>query len=706
MIPTALEEDPGWLADEDLLHRSFSALFKLIGRPEYARAEELIFRFRDKRFPLKHAEDYPGFSEDDATVEWLRAEVELICGIAAPESGEHESISDRPKFDPALIPDPGPSRHSDDDIDTLLDGVGIVDAYSRWCGKMVPDVRGRSEGIMISCPVPGHTDANPSAWMNSDKQLWFCAVCDQGGDKFDLAGFHHGIDARSNPSLFPELRRKMAEDLGLVAPWIDRFAPATTGAPAGHGMAKSASASTTLVEIAQEAYVLGQTDAGEPFAVARGGPNIAHMLRGGRNPLRAELARVFFERFNKAASQAALADAMNALEGFAFLTPPKTLPLRIAEYGDGVVLDLGTPDGKACVVTPDGWEVVSTSPVTFRRTELTGALPTPTAGGRLDELRSLVNFDTETWDLVVGFLVAAVIPWIPHPIAFMRGEQGSGKTTAARILTTLLDASPAPVRSAPRHLEEWAVGAAASWIVLIDNVSSVTEWFSDALCRAVTGDGVVRRRLYTDSGLSVLSLRRVVILTSIDAGALRGDLADRLLPIDLRRLGPSERKLDREIDRLFAECHPRVLGALMTLVSKVLKVLPTIPPAALPRMADAAHVFEAVDTVAGTKARDKYLRLGTRMAEEVVEGDPVADAVRRLAISKGTWSGTATQLLLEITPASPAPVPKSWPPDPARLMQRLNRAQAALRDAGVNVTTTRVSKAGTRMIKLDYAPTS
>jgi hypothetical protein len=44
-----------------------------------------------------------------------------------------------------------------------------------------------------SCPIPGHADANPSAWVNTEKNVWYCGRCSQGGDVYDLAAFHFGM---------------------------------------------------------------------------------------------------------------------------------------------------------------------------------------------------------------------------------------------------------------------------------------------------------------------------------------------------------------------------------------------------------------------------------------------------------------------------------------------------------------------------------
>ncbi len=103
-----------------------------------------------------------------------------------------------------------------DGIDEVLDQVGILDAYNRWCGKMQPDGGGKREGIMVSCPNPAHPDSHPSAWLNLDQDVWFCGSCNQGGDKFDIAAWFFGmpVPGYKDKTEFPKLRVKMAESMG------------------------------------------------------------------------------------------------------------------------------------------------------------------------------------------------------------------------------------------------------------------------------------------------------------------------------------------------------------------------------------------------------------------------------------------------------------------------------------------------------------
>lgn len=460
------------------------------------------------------------------------------------------------------------------------------------------------------------------------------------------------------------------------------------------GGGRKPSAATAIVAIAEELFRFGQTPDGEPFAVRIGGPNIALMFRGSRDALRATLAGEYRRQSGKVPSASALADALNVLAGAALGSPPEPVALRLAAHDGSVVLDLGGADGRAVVVRPDGWEVVQTSPVLFRRTALTAALPEPTRGGDIEELRAFLNADDESWLLLVAWLVAALIPDIPHPILLLSGQQGTGKTTAARLLLRLIDAATAETRSAPRDPEQWAVAAAGSWCVIIDNISHIGEWFSDSLCKAVTGDGWVRRKLYTDGELAVLNFRRVVVLTSIDAGALRGDLGRRLVRVELEPIDLGRRRDETGLHADFAARRPAILGALFDLLARVLAELPKVrlPPIDA-TMIDAARVFAAIDVVRGTAALDTYVAQAGTISKEVVEADALGEAIIKLMETINEWTGTAGELRERLTPEHP---PRGWPANPRAMAGRLKRLIPALTACGLVVEYERAGRTRTR----------
>ena len=121
------------------------------------------------------------------------------------------------------------SEYSENAVEVIKQNVGIVEAYRKWIGKSEPD-ESRVESIMVSCPMPGHEDKHPSAWMNSEKDLWFCAACEKGGDIIDLGAIRFGYDITADYSNnFPELITLLLADLGLNAmSYVD---PGTSNIP-------------------------------------------------------------------------------------------------------------------------------------------------------------------------------------------------------------------------------------------------------------------------------------------------------------------------------------------------------------------------------------------------------------------------------------------------------------------------------------------
>lgn len=458
------------------------------------------------------------------------------------------------------------------------------------------------------------------------------------------------------------------------------------------------SQSTRLVTLAEGRFRLGRSPEGDVFAVSKVGAPLVRMLRGSGGSLRAALAERYAAEHDAAPSSSSLASALLVLEGRALQCEPEPLALRVAEHGGAIVVDLGDESGRAVVVRPEGWEVVSPPPVLFRRTALTLPLPTPVRGGSLDELRELVHVDDDTWALVVGWLVVALLPGVPAPIMFFRGSQGAGKSSAARLLSRLVDPSAAQLRSAPRDQGEWTITASGSRVVPLDNLSRVSEWFGDALCRIVTGDGLARRALYTDAEVVVFSYKRAVVLTGISIDGVRGDLADRLLPVELERIDERERRTEAELESAFADAHPRVLGALLDLLAGVLGALPETRPERLPRLADAGRVFAALDRVLGTSAFENFCGLAGRLAHEVIEDDLVASAVVDLVDRDGgSWGGSMSDLLSALTPEK---APRAWPETVQALTGRLTRAEEALRLVGITITKTRIGKGRVRRLTI------
>lgn len=586
-------------------------------------------------------------------------------------------------------------------------------------------VTGISGGARSKWPCPAHGPGNDGRQVIVHRDNPTRAVCFGGNHPDDMGhrtsdGLHtfdaldlHAMEMGQSVKDFmaDERRARKTTDAGTPADQVPRQRPAGDDAeqgeqPSGQGQSapseqgserqerKAPTTGEKLLRLALDRYAFGQSEGGELYATPNDRPHLARLLRGQGNSLRAELAQAFSESEGKAPSQSALAETMTVLEGTAMLAERRPLALRCAETktDDGatrIVIDLGREDGQCVAVTPAGWEVTTEPGVLFRRSRLTGEMPLPVrGGGSLSEhMRPLLNVTDDSWPLLVAWMVAALLPDIPHPIALMTGEQGTGKTNAGKMLVQLLDPSDAPLRSAPGGERDWVVAASSSYVVGVDNISTIQPWFSDSLCKASTGDGMVTRALYSDAEVSVVAFRRVVLLTSIDAGALRGDLSDRLLKVELERIDPTKRRSERALWEAWDAARPGILGALLDLLVQVLAELPAVrlTLATRSRMADFSEVLAALDRATGQHTADLYEQAREQLASDVLHGDPVASAVLDLLAKDHGYAGTAAQLLKALQPFAPDPRPRDWPLDATRLAGAIKRVTPALRDQGVTV---------------------
>ena len=240
---------------------------------------------------------------------------------------------------------------------------------------------------------------------------------------------------------------------------------------------------------------------GDAYADVRGEDGVRRTIRVRTRAFRTWLAGIFYAAEATALGGQAATDAVDQLAAMAIHGgPEREVHVRIAggTHGD-VYLDLGDDDWKAVRITPTGWSVVDEPPVRFRRPRGLRPLPQPTRGGQLSEFRSLLNLaDDRDWVLVVSWMVGALRAQGPYPVLAPTGEAGSAKSTLGKVLRYIIDPNFAPLRGPPRDGRDLVVTASNSHVVAFDNLSSLREWLSDALCRVATGEGFSTRQLYSD----------------------------------------------------------------------------------------------------------------------------------------------------------------------------------------------------------------
>lgn len=413
-------------------------------------------------------------------------------------------------------------------------------------------------------------------------------------------------------------------------------------------------------------------------------------IRGGE--FKRWLARAHYRESSKPPTATAMTDAMGVIEARAIYDGPQLeTAVRVAGLDGRLYLDLANDQWQVVVVGPDGWQVVNDVPVRFRRPRGVLPLPTPTRG-RLDGLRQLLNIaDDGDWCLIVAWIVAALRNHGPYPILSLHGEQGSAKSTAARLIRRVIDPHKVCLRSGPKEPRDLAISAGNSWVVALDNLSGLPDWLSDALCRLATGGGFSTRQLYSDDEEMLFDAQRPIIVNGIAAVGTRPDLLERSLLIDLPTIPDEKRRTEAELHAEFEAKLPGILGGVLDAVAGALRDLPAVKMDRLPRMADFARWATAAERSLGWPRGAfvaAYAEARQQTVDAALDASPIAEPLRLLLDNTGEWQGTPTELLdkLRALAGDGATKADDWPRKGNALTTQLKRLAPDLRRAGMSVT--------------------
>jgi hypothetical protein len=385
--------------------------------------------------------------------------------------------------------------------------------------------------------------------------------------------------------------------------------------------------------------------------------------------------------------------AIEILELDAYQSSMVNLENRRASQKGVSFIDLGDPEWNMIKVGPDHWDITSQETPMFYRPQHLRALPRPERGGDIDELFKFVPAENPQEKLLMtAWILAALHAGIPSPILVFTGQQGSAKTTRTRRIRSLLDPSVTPVLG-DLEMSNLVLTFQHHAVPCFENVSQFDRRTTDMFCRAVTGNGVERRRLYTDSDQVLYSFRRPIIINGIDTPSMRPDFLDRCLIVDCRRMGKFQPL--HELDREFEESRPRILGAMLDVLVKTLRVLPSTSTAEEFRMADFAHFGRAVAIALGQQpsAFDEAYRLNVRRRNfELLDDAPMVRLLKEFSgkyTAAEPWTGSAISLLHELrtvaTNKEDANGMKDLPKSGRWLSSRLSEMTSALKTMGIIV---------------------
>ena len=370
-------------------------------------------------------------------------------------------------------------------------------------------------------------------------------------------------------------------------------------------------------------------------------------------------------------------------------------------------------------ITSDGWRIVNNVTL-FRRfnNQSPQVYPsreyTPDIFDRLIKLLLDVNVEEKNKKnyglLIKCYIVYLFIPHVLKPVLMPHGHQGGAKSWLLESIRMIVDPSVLRTLSFPRNVNELIQQLSHNHVAYYDNISKLDEWSSDELCRAVTGSGSSKRKLWTDDDDIIYNFKRCVGFNGINMAATKADLLDRGLNIHVKRIEDKDYRTPQDINREFEEIRPQLLGCIMDILVKVLKWKQEGKKLnlKLKRMAEFTEYGEIISQCMGNPEGvfvEAYQTNINSQIEEIIDSSQVAGClthwffeiwlprIEKLITNNsnynGEWSGTAT-VLLDILESVAGKLKvntktKFWPKAPNSLSRRLNEIATPLKDIGIEI---------------------
>ncbi len=180
-------------------------------------------------------------------------------------------------------------------------------------------------------------------------------------------------------------------------------------------------------------------------------------------------------------------------------------------------------------ITPDGYEIVRQPKMKFVYDPGMNPLlrPVSCGDGDISRLEQFVSADHENYLRTLAWLISAMCPFGPYPILALTASRGSGKSTFARVLRSIIDPNKTDLESDPRDERDIMIAAQSSLMLAYDNLTYLPEGGSDMFCRIATGCGFKTRKLWANGELTTFNACCPILLTSIGGVVNRADLLSR-----------------------------------------------------------------------------------------------------------------------------------------------------------------------------------
>ncbi len=411
------------------------------------------------------------------------------------------------------------------------------------------------------------------------------------------------------------------------------------------------------------------------------------------------LVKLFYDNVGYVPSQNVIDNWVHIFQAFAdFEGSTYQLSSRVTSYNGDMYYDLTNEIWQCVRISSLGWEILDSTPIPLfvRHNQTAQVLPNKNYKPDIfDRFLKIINAATGSQNrqtLLKVYIISLFVPEIPHVMLVLHGEKGSAKTTLQTLIKLLVDPSKPKLLTIHSDRTEFIQQLAHNYVAYYDNVRGTPDWLSDEACKAVTGVGQTKRKLFTDDDDIVYEYKRCLGFNGINLALTEPDALDRSLMIDLETIDKSKSKQESEIIADFQSLRSDLLGYIFDILVKALQIKPTLRLQNLPRMADFAIWGEAIARAMGYQNMEflnaYYENIGKQNVEAVesnILGQTVLKFIDSWYEKAGDhWYDSTSKLLEELNSiaqkSSINTYSKYWPKSTDSLTRKIRTIASSLKE--------------------------
>jgi energy-coupling factor transporter ATP-binding protein EcfA2 len=366
---------------------------------------------------------------------------------------------------------------------------------------------------------------------------------------------------------------------------------------------------------------------------------------------------------------------------------------RVEQYNGNLYYDLSNQKGEFVEITKNGWRIIDEhdNVIFLRQQHMKPQFYPISEGDPLENVKRIfkyINVKDEADQLLILMFLFTFFSAEEHVILFLDGEGGSGKSTVARVLKSILDPSiledgdkiPEDMNSLIQILSHHKFS-------VFGNISSISQQVSDIMCEAITGISATKRAHWTNDSDFLYKFMCSISLNGI-IGEIgdRADILTRTIRVTTSSATFKERHDGQLREKMLAEDLPYIMGGIFDIMSKAIAEKEKETEIIDPRYRSVSFLkwSKAVCKATGLSYKDfenKYKEIYDQIDEKAIENNPQTSAILELMMNRRYWSGTMTELKKELEKVSDIKISSS-----TVLSHNIKKLLSNLKNIGIEIS--------------------